>query len=245
MAAGRVVAAAAVAAVALALLAGGADADCFDYCFKNCVANDKSMAEYCTYACDKTCAPDALLQRPLATVGGLPIQCQLACVRASCHRLRAGGKDMEACYGQCYDSCKTKALPRPLRAGAGPDKDSTVQPASVPDHPFNMEQGAVQPASVPDHPFNMEQDAVQPASTASVPDHPFRKKQGSVRPASEPDKDDAVQPASEPDPDRATRPVGPVRPDPPPFLEKQDAVQPASEPDRDDAVRRARGRVLP
>jgi len=53
--------------------------------------------------------------------------------------------DMEACYGQCYHSCKTKAgLPRPLGAG-------TVRPpALLPDHPFHKMQDAVQPTAEPD-----------------------------------------------------------------------------------------------
>ena len=62
----------------------------------------------------------------------------------------ADGKDMdmEACYGQCYHSCKTKAgLPRPLAAGAGA---GTVRPAALADHPFHKMQDAVQPTAEPD-----------------------------------------------------------------------------------------------
>ncbi|XP_062184969.1 uncharacterized protein LOC133888657 [Phragmites australis] len=260
MAAGRVTVTAAVAAAAaLALLAGGADADCFEYCFKNCVANDKSMADYCNYACDKTCAPDAL-QRPLATVGGLPIHCQLACVRKSCHRLPTDGEGMLACYSRCYAGCKTKSLPRSLRTGAHltSERDNpfhknqdAILPASVPDHPFHKNQDVILPASAPDHPFPKNQDAVLPASvpdhpfheTASEPDHPFHKKQDAVRPASVPDhpfqkKVDAVWSASVPDhpfhkkQDAALQISETDK-------EKQDSVRPASKPDRDDAVQPA------
>jgi hypothetical protein len=91
---GRAVAALASAAVALLVLAGGADADCFDYCYKNCIGNDKSMADYCNYACDKTCEPGLLLrQRPLAAaavVGGTPLRCQIDCVRRNCSGQRKG-----------------------------------------------------------------------------------------------------------------------------------------------------------
>ncbi|KAG8051458.1 hypothetical protein GUJ93_ZPchr0001g29719 [Zizania palustris] len=86
-AAGRAVALG--AAVAVLLLAGGADADCFDYCYRNCIANNRSMVDYCNYACDKTCQPDKrppLARRPLA--GGDMLGCQLSCARDSCHRLR-------------------------------------------------------------------------------------------------------------------------------------------------------------
>lgn len=72
MAAGRaaaMVAAAAAAAAVLLLLAGGAHADCYDDCFKDCMARFKSMRDYCSYACEKVCDPDATLQRPLAVVG--------------------------------------------------------------------------------------------------------------------------------------------------------------------------------
>lgn len=94
MAAGRAVAVAAMVAVvaaaaaALPRLADGAYQDCYNYCFNDCVSKDKSMRDYCSYACDKTCAPDAALRR--RPVAGLPINCQLACVRESCHRRRAG-----------------------------------------------------------------------------------------------------------------------------------------------------------
>lgn len=86
---GRAVAVAAMVAVAAALplLACGGYAECYDYCFKDCISKDKSMRDYCSYACDKTCAPDAAPRRPVA---GLPINCQLACVRDSCRRRRAG-----------------------------------------------------------------------------------------------------------------------------------------------------------
>jgi hypothetical protein len=73
-----------------------------------------------------------------------------------------------ACYGDCFNGCKTKAVPRPLRAGQPfHDKQDDVQPASVPDeHRFHD----VRPATVPDDlPFHEKQDAVQPAA---VPDHP-------------------------------------------------------------------------
>ncbi|KAF8670908.1 hypothetical protein HU200_050175 [Digitaria exilis] len=143
--AARLVAAAAAVAVA-ALLAGGAYVDCFETCFKNCISNDKSMADYCNYACSLTCggggggSPNDAIRRP--------IDCQFACVRDSCRPLRADGKDMEACYGQCYDGCKTKAsLPRPLGVGATGD---VVWPAALPDHPFHKTPEAVKPTSEPD-----------------------------------------------------------------------------------------------
>jgi hypothetical protein len=88
---GRAVAVAAmvavVAAAALPLLACGGYAECYDYCFKDCISKDKSMRDYCSYACDKTCAPDARRRRPAV----IPMNCQLACVRESCHRRRAAG----------------------------------------------------------------------------------------------------------------------------------------------------------
>jgi hypothetical protein len=88
---GRVVAA--LAAALLMLAAGGADADCFDYCYKNCIADDKSMADYCNYACAKTCEPGLLGQRPLpaaVVVGGTPLRCQIDCVRRTCTGQRKG-----------------------------------------------------------------------------------------------------------------------------------------------------------
>ena len=94
MAAGLLAVAAAAAAVALAAAALPvlADKDCFENCFKNCVGNDKSMTDYCNYACGMTCGPDGALRRPTAgaALAGLPINCQLACVRESCHLLLAG-----------------------------------------------------------------------------------------------------------------------------------------------------------
>ena len=96
MAAGLLAVAAAAAAVALAAAALPvlADKDCFENCFKNCVGNDKSMTDYCNYACGMTCGPnDRALRRPLAggaAIAGLPISCQLACVWESCHPLQAG-----------------------------------------------------------------------------------------------------------------------------------------------------------
>ena len=106
MAAGRAVAimaatVAVAAAVALPLLADGAYEDCYNYCFNDCISKDKSMREYCSYACDKTCAPDADAD-PIAA--GLPINCQVACVRDSCHRRREGGNNLwlrHACMCVC------------------------------------------------------------------------------------------------------------------------------------------------
>ena len=87
-------AAAVLAAAALPLLAAGACADCYDFCFKDCISKDKSMRDYCSYACDKTCAPDGRAPRrpaeAAAAAGGLAIACQIDCVRGSCHGARAG-----------------------------------------------------------------------------------------------------------------------------------------------------------
>jgi len=103
MAAGLLAVAAAAAAVALAAAALPvlADKDCFENCFKNCVGNDKSMTDYCNYACGMTCGPDGALRRPTAgaALAGLPINCQLACVRESCHPLQAGKM---ICYRHVY-----------------------------------------------------------------------------------------------------------------------------------------------
>ena len=88
------VAAAAVAAVlaaaALPLLAAGAYADCYDFCFKDCISKDKSMRDYCSYACDKTCAPDGRRPAQAEAAGGLATACHIGCVRGSCHGARAG-----------------------------------------------------------------------------------------------------------------------------------------------------------
>nr|CAB3477498.1 unnamed protein product [Digitaria exilis] len=149
--------AAVVVAAALPMLAAGGYTECYDFCFKDCISKDKSMRDYCSYACDKTCAPDAPIRR---RTDDPAMECQIGCVRKSCHAgIRADGKDMEACYGQCYDSCETDTvLPRPLRAGTGP-----VRPAALPDHPFHeKKQDAVWPAALPDHPFHKKQDAVLP-----------------------------------------------------------------------------------
>ena len=91
----NVVAVAVMAAVAPLLLAGVARADCFNYCFKNCIANDKSMTDYCNYACDKTCDPGAP-RRPLAA--GSDMGCQLSCARASCNRLAPGNRTKRALF---------------------------------------------------------------------------------------------------------------------------------------------------
>ncbi|RLN23814.1 uncharacterized protein C2845_PM07G14260 [Panicum miliaceum] len=177
-ASGLAVAAAAVAAVlaaaALPLLAAGAYADCYDFCFKDCISKDKSMRDYCSYACDKTCAPDGrALRRPASAAA----ECQIDCVRGSCHGARAGGKDMVACYGQCYDRCKTgPGLPRPLRAGAG-----VVRPAALPGSPFHEKQDAVGPAALPGSPFHEKQDAVGPAALPD-PDDVSHQAWGTVLP---------------------------------------------------------------
>lgn len=94
MAAGRAVVAVAACMVAVAaalpLLADGAYADCYNYCFNDCISKDKSMRDYCSYACDKTCAPDgAALWRPTIAAG-----CQFACARDSCHRRREGNRSL-------------------------------------------------------------------------------------------------------------------------------------------------------
>ncbi|OEL35237.1 hypothetical protein BAE44_0003746 [Dichanthelium oligosanthes] len=203
-----VAAVAVVVAAALPMLAAGAYADCFDYCFKDCIAKDRSMRDYCNYACDKTCAPDdALKRRPVAAAGGLAMACQVDCVRKSCHGVRADGEDMVACYGQCYDGCPIgPGLPRPLRAGKG-----VVRAAALPDHPFHEKQDGVGSAALPGSPYHEKQDADW--STA-LPGSPYQEKQDGVRPAALPDhpfheKQDAVWPAALPDH---------------PFHEKQDGV---------------------
>ncbi|KAJ1284142.1 hypothetical protein BS78_03G181900 [Paspalum vaginatum] len=133
----------AAAALSLLVVGGGASyADCYDYCFKDCMSKDKNMRDYCSYACDKTCSPDAA-----ALAGVVPVDCQFACVEESCRRLPQDGEDMEACYGQCYNGCKTTkagGLPRPLRAGTG-----AVQPAAAlpEDHPFHEKQDAAEAAA--------------------------------------------------------------------------------------------------
>ncbi|CAO2183481.1 unnamed protein product [Urochloa humidicola] len=175
-----------VLAAALPLQAAGAYADCYDYCFKDCISKDKSMRDYCSYACDKTCSPDASAsaavtrRRPAAIAGGLGFACQVDCVRKSCSGVREDCKDMEECYGQCYDGCETKAagMPRPLRAGTG-----ASWPAALPDHPFHEKhQGAVGPAALPDHPEHEKQDdAVQPTGEPD-PDHVSHQASGNVLP---------------------------------------------------------------
>ncbi|CAO2165399.1 unnamed protein product [Urochloa humidicola] len=170
------------AAAALPLQAAGAYADCYDYCFKDCISKDKSMRDYCSYACDKTCSPDAAAvvttRRLPAASAGLAFACQVDCVRKSCSGVRADGKDMEDCYGQCYDGCETKAgMPRPLRAGAG-----AFRPAALPDHPFHgKHQDAVGPTALPDHPEHGKQDdgAVQPTAEPD-PDHVSHQASGNV-----------------------------------------------------------------
>uniref|UniRef100_A0A0E0JKP3 Acidic protein n=1 Tax=Oryza punctata TaxID=4537 RepID=A0A0E0JKP3_ORYPU len=151
---GRVVVALGAVAV-VALLAGGADADCYDYCFKDCMARENNMVDYCSYACDKTCQPDdkpmVSSSRPLAAAAGGRLvgdmECQLSCALDSCHRLLPDGQSaVEACLGQCYDGCKTSAamLPRPLRAG-GAGVHAVAWPAKSP------EVGVLAPPDDPDH----------------------------------------------------------------------------------------------
>jgi hypothetical protein len=41
-----------LAVVVVLQLAGGANTDCFDYAYKNCITNDKSMADYCNLCCE-------------------------------------------------------------------------------------------------------------------------------------------------------------------------------------------------
>ncbi|XP_040385963.1 uncharacterized protein LOC102721225 isoform X1 [Oryza brachyantha] len=120
---GRVVALGVVVAVVVLLGAGGADADCFDYCFKDCISRDRSMIDYCNYACDKTCSPDRPLAsssssppRPLAAAAG-DMGCQLSCAWDSCHRLRPAGKSEHTARPQrsASGSATTAAGPRPRR----------------------------------------------------------------------------------------------------------------------------------
>uniref|UniRef100_A0ACD5VH37 Uncharacterized protein n=1 Tax=Avena sativa TaxID=4498 RepID=A0ACD5VH37_AVESA len=169
-----------VAAVAPLLLAGVVRADCFSYCFKNCIAKDKSMTDYCNYACDKTCDPGAP-QRPLdATAAGSDIGCELACARTSCKRLGPDCMAVETCFGRCYDGCKAKPLPRPLRAGvstaSGPDDAATEK------HPFHEKQDGFRPSSeVPDP----EDGSGHPIKEFSSLNCYFHEKQDDVHPASE------------------------------------------------------------
>lgn len=90
---GRVVALGAVAVmVALTFLAGGADADCYDFCFKDCMARENNMVDYCSYACDKTCQPDKPTLYSSSSSSRLAgdMECQLSCALGSCHRLLPG-----------------------------------------------------------------------------------------------------------------------------------------------------------
>jgi hypothetical protein len=66
------------------LAAGAASDDCFDNCFKRCIGKDKSMTDYCNYACGMTCGGGPVVDGALRTMN-----CQLACVRDSCQRLRS------------------------------------------------------------------------------------------------------------------------------------------------------------
>ncbi|XP_044972480.1 uncharacterized protein LOC123439934 [Hordeum vulgare subsp. vulgare] len=185
MAAGRACALSVVAVVVAAaplLLAGVVGADCFDYCFKDCIAKDKNMIDYCNYACDKTCYPGAP-QRPLAAPAAPgDMGCQLSCARTSCNRLGPDCKAAEACFGQCYDGCKTKTLPRPLRAGAG--MPTTLGPVVADLASSEPDPDDAFPSSEPD------------------PDDAF--------PSSEPDPDDAVRPSSEAPQHQAMRPRTPL-----------------------------------
>ncbi|CAM0881571.1 unnamed protein product [Alopecurus aequalis] len=176
-----------VVAVAPLLLAGVARADCFDYCFKNCIANDKSMTDYCNYACDKTCDPGAP-QRPLAT--GSDMGCQLSCARTSCNRLGPDCKAVETCFGACYHGCTTKPLPRPLRAGAGASVSTAsgpIFPSAEPDpddtaaekHPFHEKTDGVRPSSGPVF------HSSQPGTASSNLNCNFHEKQDGVQPVSE------------------------------------------------------------
>ncbi|XP_048567962.1 uncharacterized protein LOC125548403 [Triticum urartu] len=195
MAAGRACALSAVLVVVVAplLLAGAADADCFDYCFKDCIAKDKNMIDYCNYACDKTCYAGAP-QRPLAAAAASgDMGCQLSCARTSCHRLDPDREATEACFGQCYDGCKTKTLPRPLRAGAGmPTTSGPVVadlPSSEPD---------------PDDAFPSSEPDPDDALPSSMPDP------DDALPSSEPDPDDAVRASSEAPEHQAMEPRTPL-----------------------------------
>ena len=124
MAAGRAVAAAAMAAssaavVLLLLLAGGAYADCYNDCFNDCMSR-LNQRDYCSYACDKVCSPDAAAAaatlprpRPLAAVVG-------PAASLADHRHPSDTKQ---------------------------DADAAVRPAALPepDHPFHETHGAVEP----------------------------------------------------------------------------------------------------
>ncbi|WVZ69857.1 hypothetical protein U9M48_018580 [Paspalum notatum var. saurae] len=182
----RLAVVAAAAAAVLAVAGGGsyasapADDDCFANCFKKCVGGDKSMTDYCNYACGMTCgSPDYDDARALQ-LGGAPTNCQLACVRTACRgglRRRQGnaadGKEMVACYGQCSDSCEAKkqaGVPRPtLRAGTGGEGAARRSSAALADKPFRKTQddAAVEPAGEPD-----PDDAIRPAMGPRPPVRP-------------------------------------------------------------------------
>jgi hypothetical protein len=93
---------------------------------------------------------------------------------------------VETCFGACYDGCKTKPLPRPLRAGAG----GSVSTASGPIFSSSSEPDK-DGATTKKHPFHEKQDGVRPSSEAPGKDdaatekHPFHEKQDGVQPASE------------------------------------------------------------
>uniref|UniRef100_A0A0D9V2I5 Acidic protein n=1 Tax=Leersia perrieri TaxID=77586 RepID=A0A0D9V2I5_9ORYZ len=234
MAAGRVaVVLGAVVVSVVPLLASGAYADCFAYCYKDCISKDKSMVDYCNYACDKTCGPDkaplvvSSSSRPLAAdpgaVGrrvGDDMDCQLSCAWDSCHRLLPDDKATEICFGRCYDGCKTTAaagavaaarLPRPLHAGAG-----DVRPAEK-----KQNDDAIQPASEPDP----DQSPDQPVAL-SPPDDVDRH----VMVASPPDEDRQVMVASPPNEDDVDHQV--LLSSPPDDVDRQ--VMVASPPNEDD-----------
>ena len=150
-----------VAALAPLLLAGVVRADCFAYCFKDCISKDKSMTDYCNYACDKTCDPGAP-QRPLAT--GSDIGCQLSCARASCDRLVPGIQTIEhnSCAPTAWElnSISNVQIARPWRPASG-RATTAARPSPC--------RGLSAPAAAPACPPRQARSSPRQSRTAMTP----------------------------------------------------------------------------
>jgi hypothetical protein len=102
-------------------------------------------------------------------------------------------KAVETCFGACYDGCKTKPLPRPLRAGAG---GSVSAASSGP--MFTSSEPDKDDAATEKHPFHEKQDDVRPSSEAPDQDGSGHAiKASSSLNCNFHEKQDGVQPASE------------------------------------------------